>query len=361
MPRRLNRDDLEAAILSGLFLSAGGSGAKASARHRRIGELALATGPVDLYGMDEIGDGEDIIVATGVGAPGYASAAPQPEDSVDSARALIAMLDRPPTAVAPGHVPGMYAWLAAAALGLKLADTAGNGRGHPTVKMGAMGMASKPEMEIVQVGTGGDGATGDRLTVSARGNIMRTSDLMHKAASVFGGLVMAARGPVSAGFAREFGASGAVAFQLDLGRAMLATAPGPDRIQATADFLKGRVLAVGAVTDNDVAYAAGFDLGRIVVAGDGGDVALGVYNEYMTARRGGVRVATFPDMIGTLDAETGAPVAISELTPGARCAVVVASKRNFPLGAGALDPAVYPEVEAAMGVDLQTHALDPDA
>jgi uncharacterized protein len=41
--------------------------------------------------------------------------------------------------------------------------------------------------------------------------------------------------------------------------------------------------------------------------------------------------------------------------------VISSSKRNFPIGAGATDPAVYPEVEEAMGLDLQTYALDPNA
>jgi hypothetical protein len=60
-------------------------------------------------------------------------------------------------------------------------------------------------------------------------------------------------------------------------------------------------------------------------------------------------------MIGTLVPETGEPVAISELTPGSPVAIVVAHRSKFPVGKGALDPAVFPEVEAAMGVDLHSY------
>ncbi len=99
-------------------------------------------------------------------------------------------------------------------------------------------------------------------------------------------------------------------------------------------------------------YGGGFDLGQMTVRGKDGDVVLGVYNEFMTADVGGKRVATFPDMIGTFDPATGDVVSISESKPGTRVAVVVAHRSRFPVGRGALDPAVFPEVEKAMGVDL---------
>ena len=51
---------------------------------------------------------------------------------------------------------------------------------------------------------------------------------------------------------------------------------------------------------------------------------LGVYNEFMTADFAGNRVATFPDMIGMLDPQTGEVVSISESKPGSRVAVIVA-------------------------------------
>jgi DUF917 family protein len=75
----------------------------------------------------------------------------------------------------------------------------------------------------------------------------------------------------------------------------------------------------------------------------------------MTADVHGTRVATFPDMIGTLDSQTGEPVAISELPVGGDVAIIIAHRSNFPVGKGALDPAVFPEVEGAMGVDLRSY------
>jgi uncharacterized protein len=352
--RSLDADDLEAALIAGLFLSAGGSGQSSADRHVVQGRMALDLGGVEFVGLDELDPDATIITATAVGAPGFAKPSIAPRDCLDTARQLITLLDKPPAGVICGHVPGFNAWLVAAALGLPYIDAASNGRGHPTVKMGGMGLASRPDVSIIQVARGGQQADGSRLTVVAQGNIVRTSNVMRQAAVINGGLIYAARGPLTAGFIKQNGAAGAITFQIELGRAMRAV-KGPDRIRATVDRLGGGLLVTGEVTANSVAYAGGFDVGRMSVRGAKGEVMLGIYNEYMTADLEGRRVATFPDMIGTLDPQTGGPVAISELRPGSQVAVIIAHRSKFPIGKGALDPAVFPEVEEAMGLDLRSY------
>lgn len=354
MARMLTADDVEAGMVGGLFLSAGGSGRNAVAKNRGLGRMALDYGGVRLVGIDELDADASIITATAVGAPGFANWAIRPRDAVDAARRLIETMDKPPAGVICGHVPGFNAWLVAAALGLDYVDAASNGRGHPTVKMGGMGLASRLDLAITQVGSSGSKAENSEFAVVVKGDIVRTSNLMRQAAVINGGLVYAARGPLSAGFIKENGAAGAITFQLDLGRAML-TATGNDRIRATVEFLGGELLVEGEVTENTVTYGGGFDLGQMKVRGSNGEAVLGVYNEFMTADFGGKRVATFPDMIGTLDPQTGEVVSISESKPGSRVAVIIAHRSRFPVGKGALDPNVFPEVEKAMGVDMRSY------
>jgi len=354
MARTLTQDDLEAGLVGGIFLSAGGSGRNSVTKNRRTGQMALDYGDVRLVSLDECDPGGTVITATAVGAPGFANWEIRPRDAINAARRLVETLDSPPVGVICGHVPGFNAWLVAAALGLDYIDAASNGRGHPTVKMGGMGLASRLDISITQVGSIGSKAEKSEFAVVTHGDIVRTSNLMRQAAVINGGLLYAARGPLTAGFIRENGAPGAITFQLELGRAMLA-AEGSDRVGATAKFLNGELLVVGEVVENDVAYGGGFDLGRMTVRGERGTAVLGVYNEFMTADLDGRRVATFPDMIGTMDPVTGEVVSISESKPGARVAVVVAHRSKFPVGKGALDPVVFPEVEKAMGVDLRSY------
>jgi uncharacterized protein len=354
MARSLTADDVESALIGGLFLSAGGSGKRSAARGRALGRVALDYNTVRLASLDELNPDDRVITATAIGAPGVPNPAVTPRDSIDSARRLVAMLDQKPVGVICGHVPGFNAWLVAAALGLDYVDAASNGRGHPTVKMGGMGLASRPDISIIQVASSGAGAANSPLNFVAEGDIVRTSNVMRQAAVVNGGLIYAARGPLAAGFITENGAPGAITFQLDLGRAML-RANGADRVQAAVEFLGGTLLLQGEVSANTVTYGGGFDLGQMTVRGATGEAVLGIYNEYMTADLDGQRVATFPDMIGTLDPRTAEPLAISELPRGSQVAVIIAHRSKFPVGKGALDPAVFPEVEKAMGVDLHSY------
>lgn len=354
MVRTLTSEDVEAGLVGGLFLSAGGSGRGAMNKNRSLARMALDYGGVRLIDLDDLDPEALIITATAVGAPGFAKSDMRPRDSINAARRLIENFDRPPAGVICGHVPGFNAWLVAAALGIDYVDAASNGRGHPTVKMGGMGLASRLDMSITQVGYLGSKSEKSEFAVVVEGDIVRTSNLMRQAAVISGGLMYAARGPLKAAFIKENGAAGAISFQLELGRAMMA-ASGSDRVKATVEFLGGELLVDGEVTENTVAYAGGFDVGHMKVRGGKGEATLGVYNEFMSADMEGKRIATFPDMIGTLDPETGEVVSISESKPGSRVAVIVAHRSKFPVGKGALDPTVFPEVEKAMGVDLRSY------
>jgi DUF917 family protein len=345
--RTLRGEDLEAAVLGGLVLSAGGSGLASSERHRKLGEAALGAGAVRLCPLEALSEDDAILVATAVGAPGHGGARTAPRDAVEAARALVQASGCEPKGVIPGHAPGLYAWIMAAALDIPLVDAATNGRAHPTVKMGGMGLASRPEATLWQAGCG------QGLRVLVHGELMKTSNVMRAAAVQNGGLINAARGPFAARFIRENGAPGALSFALGLGDAMLSVHQDA-RVAAALRYLRGTLLVEGTVGENTVRYESGFDVGTLRI----GDVVLGVYNELMTAETHGKRLASFPDLLASLDPRSGAPLAVSALEMGTEVAIVAVSRRDIPLGAGVFDRAVYPEVEAAMGLELARYAFD---
>jgi DUF917 family protein len=81
-------------------------------------------------------------------------------------------------------------------------------------------------------------------------------------------------------------------------------------------------------------------------------------NEYMAIDdAGGRRIASFPDVITTLSAEAE-PLSVGQLREGMRIHVLHVPKAILPLGAGVLDPAVYPPCERAMGIELARYALE---
>lgn len=358
MTKPLTPADIDAAIVGGMLLSAGGSGKGRVAKDRLFGEAAFALGPVLLTPMDGIGAEAGVLIATAVGAPGGAKHLANPDYSVRAARQLLAAAGTQAAGVIPGHVPGIYAWLVAAALGVPLLDAACNGRGHPTVKMGSLGLSSQPDVRFFQSGVG------DNVSVTVNGNAVVTSALMRAAAVQNGGLIMACRGPLEAGLVRSAGAVGAISYQLGLGRAVIGAGPsGLAKMDAALQFTKGHVLVTGRVVSNTVAYREGFDVGVVTVRGDSSDreIKLGVCNEFMMAEADGERIATFPDLMAAMDPQTGEVLAISELPEGTPVTIFAVSKRDLPMGSGIYDPAIYPDVEQAIGAALARYALDPNA
>lgn len=350
---KLTHQDVAPAMVGGLLLSAGGSGLTRSLeRHDVAAEVALGYGDVIFATLDELPADGWLLVSTSVGAPGFAEPELVLRDHVEAAKKLIEVLGSKPSGVICGHVPGFNGWLVAVALDVPYVDTAANGRGHPTVSMGGMGLASRPDVSIVQIAQAGYAETGSKISVVAEGNLIKTSSMMRHCASISGGLVASARGPYGVEFASENGASGAISFQIKLGQAMLSAQAGASRIKAAADFMKGDVLVTGTVIKNDVAYRDGFDVGEVHVSDGTRTIRLGVFNEFMTADVDGERVATFPDMIGSLEPKTGDPIAIAQMPEGTQVAIITSHHTKFPLGKGAIDQAVFAEVEKALGMEM---------
>jgi uncharacterized protein len=350
MATALDRDILDAAIVGGLLLSAGGSGKARGLRNRRTGEQALDFGPVFMKTIDEFEDDDPVFVATGVGAPGFAKAVVTLRDSIEAARMLMDATGVEPACIMPGHVPGLNCWMQAAVFGVPVLDAATNGRGHPTVKMGGMGLTRTPSRVVTQSGCGG--APDDRVEIVVTGSMTKTSTIMRAASVQNGGSLAASRGPFPIALVREGGAPGAMSLAINIGRAMLAAAEGRARAQAAAAALGGDIVAEGVVVSNDVRYDSGFDVGTVVVDDPRGRLTLHIYNEFMAADRDGARVLSFPDMMGSLDRATGDVIAISEMASGREVMIVGAKSDRYPVGASARDPNVFPEVEEKLGVPL---------
>ena len=79
-------------------------------------------------------------------------------------------------------------------------------------------------------------------------------------------------------------------------------------------------------------------------------------NEYMAVESGNARLATFPDVITTLDAE-GRPVSVGHIKEGDDLSVLHIDRSHLPLSSSVKDPAVYPVVEAALGIPIARYAL----
>jgi DUF917 family protein len=354
--RELDLPAVHAAVAGGSVLAAGGGG---WVEHGMlVGTTAVQYGTPRLAGLDELDPDAMLATVSAIGAPAAVGWEMRPRDYVRALELLMDAVEDPiigTVTAQNGSSTTCNGWVASAVLGTVVVDAAGDGRAHPTGKMGSFGLAADDDYETVQAVAGGNRAEHRYLEVVTRGTVRHTANVLRTASDQSGGFISCARNPLPASFVAEHAAVGAISFALDLGEAILAAEPdGPRRmIDATAEHLGGRILTTGTVRGRTLRTHNAFDIGTIEVR----DLELGFVNEYLTAESGGERLATFPDVLTTLSVTTGRIISIANLRVGDEVAVLHVPKANVPLGDGVREPSVYPEVEAMLGKPLAEYAL----
>lgn len=354
--KELTLHDVHAAVAGGSVLAAGGGG---WVDHGLlVGSTAVQYGTPRLAALDEVDHDAMLATVSAIGAPAAVGWEMRPGDYVRALQLLIDAADRPIVGTVTaqnGSSTTCNGWLASAVLGTLVIDAAGDGRAHPTGKMGSFGLAATPDYHTIQAVAGGSRAEGRYLEVLTRGTVRRTADVLRTAAAQAGGFIAAARNPLPASFVAEHGAVGAITFALGLGEAILAAEPSGARatIDATAAHLGGTIITTGTVIARELRTENAFDVGIVRVD----EIELGFVNEYMTAESAGERLATFPDVLATLRSDTGRIISIADICVGDEVAVLHVPKARVPLGDGVKEPSVYPEVEAMLGKPLAEYAL----
>jgi DUF917 family protein len=361
MGRILGFQDVEAAIRGGSVFAAGGGG---WVEHGHIlGTAAVTIGQPELVSMDEVPDDAFIATAAAIGAP--AGSTDWQMLGVDYVKA-VEMTQEALGAPIYGLMIGqngmsstMNAWLPSALLGTKAVDAVGDIRAHPTGDMGSIGMASSTE-QTIQVAVGGHRNSHSYIELVVRGATAKVSPILRKAADMSGGFIASCRNPVRASYVKKHAALGGISRALELGHAIMAAESRGGRaiIEAICKTTSGKLLGEGAVTRKAVTYTEGaFDIGTITIRCDKRDLVLHVMNEYMAVEdRDGARLATFPDVITTLGAD-GRPVSVGHIHEGMELSVFHIEKSHLPLSSSIKDPAVYPVVEAALGIPIAKYAL----
>jgi hypothetical protein len=354
--RELDLHAVHAAVAGGSVLAAGGGG---WVDHGLlVGTTAVQYGTPRLASLDEVDPDAMVATVSAIGAPAAVGWEMRPGDYV---RALALLMEAVPQPVVGtvtaqnGSSTTCNGWVASAVLGTLVLDAAGDGRAHPTGKMGSFGLAADDDYQTVQAVAGGNRAENRYLEVVTRGTVRHTANVLRTAADRSGGFIAAARNPLPASFVARHAAVGAITFALELGEVILAAqAGGPRRmIDATVSHLGAAILAEGPVRRRVLRTENAFDIGSVTV----GELELGFVNEYLTAESGGQRLATFPDVLTTLSLATGRIISIAQLNEGDEVSVLHVPKANVPLGDGVKEPSVYPEVEAMLGKPLAEYAL----
>lgn len=349
---RLETGHIEPLVLGGALLGGGGGGDPDEGR--RFARLSLEMGEPHLVAVETLPPSAVVATVALVGAPSAPDQHVTQEDLIRTVRLLQERFSLRVDAI-NGNENGGFAsvngWVQSAALGLPMVDAPCNGRAHPTAIMGAMGLHRVAGYVSLQAAVGG--APGSRyLEVTVAGPVEAASALVRQASVQSGGLVAVARNPVEARYVAAHGAPGAISMALRVGGVLLEAIPMGAQAawQAAAQAVGGCLVEVGSVVRLSIETRGGFDQGVVEIEGDG-RCELTFWNEYMTLEREGRRLATFPDLIATMD-DRGLPLATSAVREGQTLAVVAAPKERLVLGAGMRDPELFRIAEQVTGKSL---------
>lgn len=362
MGRVLTLQDVEFAVRGGAVFACGGGG---WVEHgRELGTMAVTIGRPELVTIEELNDDDWVATAAAIGAPGgltewemlgsdYIKAASLLQEALgDKLSGLIIGQN--------GMSSTVNAWLPSAMLGTKVVDAVGDLRAHPTGDMGSLGLANSPE-QMIQTAVGGNRSNNQYIELVTRGATAKVSPILRKASDMSGGFIASCRNPIKASYVREHAALGGISRALALGQAIYEAEKqgGSAVIEAICRVTDGVILASGKVVDNTLRYTdQAFDVGVITIGTGADTVHLHVMNEYMAVDNGrGERLATYPDVIAVLDKKDGKPISAGWLKAGMEVVVFHIPMSNIPLSSSVKDPAVYPPVEAILGINLSDYAL----
>ena len=361
MRRILRVHDIEMAVKGGAVFAAGGGG---WADHgRMLGLAAVSAGEPELVSMDEIPDDAWIATAAAIGAP--AGTTEWQMLGIDYVKA-VELVQKELGAPIHGLIVGqngksstLNGWLPSAILGTKVVDAVGDIRAHPTGDMGSIGLANSPE-PMIQSAVGGNRSKNAYIELVVRGATAKVSPILRTASDMSGGFIASCRNPVRASYVRKHAALGGISMALALGEAILGAESkgGTAVIDAICKQTKGEMIGQGKVTRKAVTYTKeAFDVGTMHIGSGSNECVLHIMNEYMAAEdRDGKRIASYPDVITTLDTN-GVPMSVGEISEGMELLVLRVPKSVIPLSSSVTDPAVYPSVERALGINLTDYAL----
>lgn len=347
--QRLDEQVLDEQVLKKLLAGGcilGGGGGESMDMGWQAGCFALSQGPLKLLPLNALDPQTLLATASLVGAPASGDKQVLPENHVRAARVFEDSFTEPVGGFISNENGGMASingWIAAATLGLPLIDAPCNGRAHPTGKMGGMGLHHVDDYLSCQAFAGGNRQKGLYLEGYIQGRLGPASRLVRQAAIQAGGLVTVIRNPVRVEYVKNFGAPGAITHAIETGDAFYQgyeSGPGEAAVQV-AHFLKGEIVCCGTITRLCRKTRHGFDVGHL----EAGDAELTFWNEYMTLEIRGERRYTFPDLIMTLDADSGIPLTSAEIQTGKKIRILATRKKNLVLSVTMNDLSLLEEIE----------------
>lgn len=322
--RTIGVDDLEDIAIGGAVLGTGGGG------DPYVGKLMAQQairkhGPVKLIDVGELPDDALVVPVCMMGAPTVMTEKlPQGDELMNAFTALEKVMGRKIDAVLCGEAGGVNSttpFVVAAAAGLPLVDGDGMGRAFPELQMVTFTLAGVSATPMVLCDDKGNSIVLDTVSNAW------TERLARAATIEMGGSALLAFYPMSGKVAKQVVVRGTLSLCAEVGETLRRTrAAHGDPVAALADLLGAQTLFHGRIIDIERRTIGGFARGKATFYGveeyKGQTMQLEFQNEFLIAQRDGEVLATTPDLISVVEADSGDPVTADSLKYGQRLAAL---------------------------------------
>lgn len=295
---------------------------------RLLAEAAVRThGPVETVQVEDLPDDAVVLSVAMIGAPTVmVEKLPSAGQFAEAIRSLSAFLGVTPTHLACIEVGGVNSTtpiVAAAELGLPLVDGDGMGRAFPEVQMVLPTLSGVSATPMALADEKGNTVVFDTVDNRWAERLARTATVE------MGCSAITAQYAMSGAQVKESFVRGSLSLSVRLGETLVrARSENADPVTAVTEVLGGTVVFQGKVADIERKTVTGFARGTARIAGSGSDTGLEAVlrfqNEHLLVEVAGQVRTTAPDLIITLDAETGEPITTEALRFGARIRIVTA-------------------------------------
>lgn len=328
--RTIAEQDLEALALGAAVLGTGGGGDPYVGR-LMAAEALREHGPVNVVDLAELADDAVCAMSAVMGAPTVlVEKLPGGEEPLAAFVALQEHLGRRFTHVICAEVGGLNSTLpiaTAARTGLPLVDCDAMGRAFPEIQMSTPTLAGIGASPLALADDKGNTVVVDAVDNHWTERIARSVTIDMGAAAYISLFVQ------SGAQVKLSMIPGTLGLALRIGETIMAARSSKgDPVAAAVEILGGFVLFEGKIADVERRTEAGFARGRTSIEGSGDDrgavLDLAFQNENLVASRDGVILATVPDLITVLEADSGEPVTTEELRYGLRTKVIAAPSHS---------------------------------
>ncbi len=322
--RLLYEDNLEDLALGAGVLGTGGGGdpylGKLMAR-----EAVRAHGPVKLIDLDELNENDLVVPTAMMGAPTVLiEKLPSGAEIVNTLHSVEKFMGRPAAATMSLEIGGMNSIIpvtVAASLGLPLLDADAMGRAFPEIQMVTYTIHGISATPMAMADEKGNSAALQTINNTWTETFARTLTI------AMGATAMIALYPATAGQLRQAAITGSISLAERIGQTIRQTrAAHGDVVAAVREAAGAFELFRGKITDIARQTVAGFARGEATLAGiegySGDSLKIQFQNEFLIALRNERVVASVPDLITILDAETGEPVTTEKIRYGFRVVVL---------------------------------------